>query len=258
MSSLFKNLLLGLTVVCIITVIVFCVQLIVINSGVDRASPGSVSGGPGQSGNENNDDPPDGEDGDNEGSDATPVSTPRPPPQGTRHQLIISDNNILLIYAREEYFNYEEGDLKWLFNYTGGGRAGLEIVFTMIPPSQGGDVNAESFLNRYSGGTEATFTREEIIQGSAIYGYHAIDRHGTETFEVWIHDFVGSDIALAFVIRYENEQQRDALYEVLSSLDIIRIGDMITPPPGHGLDGDGTGLGIGDGTDLNGDNGGDE
>jgi len=258
MSSLFKNLLLGLTVVCIITLVVFCVQLIVINSGVARVDPGSVSGGPGQSGSEDGDEPPDGENGDDEGSGAAPVTTPRPPPQGTRYQLIISENNILLVYARDEYFDYEEGDLKWLFTYIAGGRAGLEIVFTMIPPAQGGDVSAESFLNRYSGGTEATFTREEIIHGSTIYGYHAIDRHGTDTFEVWIHDIVGSDIALAFVIRYENEQQRDALYEVLGTLDIIRIGDMITPPADHDLAGDGAGLGTGgDGTDPNGDDGGD-
>ena len=260
MSSLSKNLLLGLTVVCIIAVIVFCIQLIIINSGVDRNQPGSASGTPGQSTGDDGDEAPDGENGDGEESGTAPVATPRPPPQGTRHQISISDNNILVIYAREEIFEYEDEGLEWLFHYIAGGTATLEIVFTMIPPAQSGGDHAESFLNRYTGGTDAAFTREEMIQGSTVSGFHASARHGNNTYEVWIHDIVGNDVALAFVIQYENDQQKEALYDVLGTLDILRIGDMVIPPPDHGDAGDGIGIGNVDGTgnDDGGDDGGDD
>ena len=250
MSSLSKNLLLGLTAACIIAVIVFCIQLIVINSGVDRARPGTISTGAGQGDDADGEEPPDGDNGDGEDGIATPVTTPRPPPQGARYELLITDNSRLLVYARDENFEYEEGDLKWLFTYIAGGSASLEISFTMIPPAQGAAEYTEAFLNRYSGAADAQFLREEMIHGSGINGYHASAIHGGETFEVWIHNLVESDIALAFIIRYENDQQKEALYEVLSTLDIIRLGDAFIPPPDHGIDGDGTG-GV-DGTDTDG------
>jgi len=259
MGNLSKNLLLGLTVVCIIAVIVFCIQLIVINSGVDRPQPGTISGSPGQNGDDG-DEQPDGDEGNND-SNPGPITTPRPIPQGTRHEIAIADNSRLIVYARAESFDYEAGDLKWLFNYTGGGTAGLEIAFTMLTSAHSADTHTEAFLNRYTGGTGAEFTQEELIHGSTIYGYHASARVENVTYEAWIHNLVDSDIALAFVIKYENDQQKEALYEVLSSLDLFRVGDLVTPPPDHGDAGDGTGIGTGiadGGTDDGGaDDGGD-
>jgi len=243
MSNISKNLLLGLSLVCVIVLIVFSIQLIVINSGVERVNPGSISGGSQEGNNADETQDNQGENGNNSNEPAAP--TPRPPPQGLRHELIVSENSRLLIYAREEFFSFEEGDLKWWFNFTGGGTAKLEIEFTMITVAQGAAAHAESFLNRYSGGTEATFTGEESIKGSLLRGYHATARHGGTTYEVWLHVFDDSDIALAFALNYENDQQKEALYEVLSTIDLVRIGDLITPPPDHGEAGDGTGIGTG-------------
>jgi len=243
MSNITKNLLLGLTLVCVIVLIVFSIQLIVINSGVERANPGSISGG--SQNNGNGDEQPGGENGDGESGETPDEPTTRPPPQGLRHEIMLSDNNRLLIYAREEFFSFEEGDLNWWFNFTGGGTATLEIAFTMITTAQGAAAHAESFLNRYSEGTEATFTGEEAIKGSNIRGHHAIARHGGTTYEVWLHNLDDSDIALAFVINYENDQQKEALYEVLSTMDLIRMGDVVVPPSDFGDAGDGTGIGTG-------------
>jgi len=245
MNNLSKNLLLGLTFVCVIVLIVFCIQLIVINSGVDRGQPGSISGGSGQNAGEEGVDPPGSEEGSGEeggtGSGAGGADVPRPPPQGLRRELIISDTSRLIVYAREETFSFVEADLNWWFNFTGGGTASLDITFMMLTSAQGINEQAEAFLNRYSGGTEAVFTGEQAIQGSVLRGYHVSSRAGSETYEAWIHDLIDSDIAVAFVIKYDNEQQKEALYEVLSSMEIIRLGDNITPPPGHGTD-PGTGL----------------
>jgi len=216
MGNISKNLLLGLTLVCVVVLIVFCIQLIVLNRGVDPVGTGSVISGGGQ-----DDGNSDTENGDEDTEDDTPQvnapSTPRPPPQGTRHQFRVSESNMLIVYAREELFDFEERDFDWWFLYTGGGIATLEIKHTMIGP-QGIEAHAEAFLNSYASGAEAEYAGEGLIAGSELRGHHVTTRHGNEIYEAWIHILLDSDLALVFVICYENDQQKDALYEVLSTL----------------------------------------
>jgi len=217
MSNISKNLLLGLTLVCAIVLIVFCIQLIVLNRGVNPAEQGPVISGSSQS------DDPGGEDTDEEGdgeddiSNANIPSAPRPPPQGTRREVRVSQSNLLIVYSRDELFDFEERDFDWWFLYTGGGLATLEIKHTMISP-QGIESHALAFLEQYTGGADAVFNGEGSIGGSDLRGHHVTARRGNETFEAWIHILLDSDLALAFVICYENDQQKDALYEVLSTL----------------------------------------
>jgi len=223
MSNITKNLLLGLTLVCVIVLIVFCIQLIVLNRGVDPAGQGSVISG----GSQNEDEDSDLEDGENaegedEASAVSAVSTPRPPPQGTRRQFKVSESNQLIIYAQDELFDFEERDFDWWFLYTGGGLATLEIKHTMIGP-QGIEAHALAFLNQYSGSTEAVYAGEGSIGGSDLRGHHVTAQHGNEFYEAWIHILLDSDLALAFVICYENDQQKAALYEVLGTLIIEAV-----------------------------------
>jgi len=156
-------------------------------------------------------------DGEEDTGNANIPSTPRPPPQGLRRQIRVSQSNLLILYARDELFDFEERDFDWWFLYTGGGLATLEIKHTMIGP-QGIETHAVSFLNQYAGGTEAVYNGEDSIGGSDLRGHHVTTRHGNENYEAWIHILLDSDLALAFVICYENDQQKDALYEVLSTL----------------------------------------
>jgi len=226
MNNITKNLLLALTLVCVIVLVVFCIQLIVINRGVEPIEPGSViSGSPppqqgSGTGGEDENDPLDGEDGDdgNDELNIPPPVTTRPPPQGTRTRIGVNANTHLIIYYREELFDYVVGELDWWFEYTQG-EATLEIAFTMISPA-GIIAHTEAFLNDYTGTSSAEFTGEEAIQGSSVMGYHASARTGTGTYEVWIHNLEGSDLALAFIIYYENDQQKEALYQLLSSMDL--------------------------------------
>jgi len=223
MNNISKNLLLALSVVCVIALIVFCIQLIVLNRGVEPKEQGSVvAGGPPQQGNEEPDgnEPADG-DANTDGAIDTPdeQQTPRQPPQGTRRTIMVSDNSRLVIYAQEELFDYDIGDIDWWFTYKGEGNAALGISFEFIT-FQGMAAHAESFLNSYAGGEEAIFSGEEAIRGSSLRGYHVTTQRGGETFEAWLYPMIGSDISLAFVINYSNDQQRDALYEVLSSMDM--------------------------------------
>jgi len=226
MSNITKNLLLALTLVCVIALIVFCIQLIVINRGVDPVVPGTTVSGGSQQGDEDpdsNGEQANGEDGDGslnvDNATASVVTTPRPPPQGTRESILVSEDNRLIIYVREELFEFVVGDLDWWFIYSGAGEATLEIAFTQISP-QGLAAHAETFLNEYSGGTTAEFSGEQSIQGSSISGYHVSARTGGGVYEAWLHALENSDLALAFVIYYENDVQKDALYELLSSMDM--------------------------------------
>jgi len=218
MSNITKNLLLGFTLVCVIVLVVFCIQLIVLNRGVDPAEQGLViTGSSGQDEDSNLEDGDEALDEEDDISSVSAPATPRPPPQGTRRQFRVSESNMLIVYARDELFDFEERDFDWWFLYTGGGLATLEIKHTMVG-LQGIEAHAVAFLNAYSGSTEAEFTGEGAIGGSDLRGHHVITRHGNETYEAWIHILLDSDLALAFIICYENDHQRDALYEVLSTL----------------------------------------
>ena len=235
MSGLSKNLLLALTLICVIVLIVFCIQLIVINRGLDPQNPGSsVSGGPGQgsgSGQGSGDGPGDGPgDGTGDGSGDSPgdgsgdgsgtaQATPRPPPQGARHELLVTLNSSLVIYARENLFDFEDSGMDWQFIYTGGGTASLKIL-DIMPSAQGLAATAENFLNTYTSSTGTTVHGDEFIHGSPLRGYHATLQQNETTYEAWVHKLAGSDLAVVLIINYQNDQQRDALYEVLSTLDI--------------------------------------
>ena len=230
MNNITKNLLLGLTLVCIIAIIVFCIQLIVINRGVTPVEPGTtISGGTqqpagetGSDSDEGDEDASQGEDRD-DGSDdeeAPPLqNTPRPPPSGARRSFPVTSNSRLIVYSNDDLFDFVQGDLDWWFLYIGEGEATLEIAFEMVT-TQGIAAHAETFLINYSGSESSQFNGEEIIQGSALRGYHVSANVARGTYEAWLHNLEGSDLALVFVIFYENEMQKNALYEILSSLDI--------------------------------------
>ena len=228
MNNIIKNLLLALTLVCAIAFIVFCVQLIVQNRGVEPINHGlSASEGAQQDGDEDSGDDENGDDtsGDETGDDTSDDDngvlqvTPRPPPKGERHELLVAADTKLIIYVQEELFDFTQGELDWWFTYTGGGVATLEISF-MLVTAQGVAADAESFLNNYTGGSTSEFGGEMSIQGSALRGYYVSAILTGESFEAWIHTLPDSDIALVFVINYKNDRQREALYEILGTMDL--------------------------------------
>jgi len=222
MNNISKNLLLALSLVCVIALIVFCIQLIVLNRGVEPREPESITtGGPPQGDEDTETIGDESTEGDASPDDFSDMQQAPPPlpPQGTRRTIMVSDNSRLIIYARDELFDYDVGDIDWWFTYKGDGNASLGISFEFIT-FQGMAAHAESFLNSYTGGTGAIFSGEESIRGSLLRGYHVTAQNGGETFEAWLYPMIGSDISLVFVINYSNDQQRDALYEVLSSMDM--------------------------------------
>jgi len=236
MSKISKNLLLALTLVCVIVLIIFCVELIVLNRNVDPAERGSTASEKPSAEEEDPDGDPTGEEqsGDTDGTGESGASgengtngsgddaqrSPRPTPVGKRYELPMPHNMKLELYAKDELFDYIENDLDWWFVYSGGGIASLEISFTVTSP-HGIAADAETYLNNYTEGDNSTGGGEEQIKGSPLRGYYVSAERDGEMYEAWLHSLPASEFAIVFVISYRDDQQKNALYEVLDSLDIM-------------------------------------
>jgi len=227
MGNLTKNLLLGLTLACVIALIVFFVQLIVLNRGVEPRELGATISGDSQQEDEQEDpdsgatgeEMPDADEGNGDNEPAQ--MTTRPPPQGTRRELLVAADTEtkLIIYAEEELFEFVENETNWEFLYLGEGDASLEIGFMLVSP-RGLAADAETYLSNYTDGAETEFEGEQSIQDSGLRGYYLSAQHGSISYEAWIHALPDSDLALVFVINYQSSQQRDTLYEVLSTMEM--------------------------------------
>ena len=245
MSNLAKNLLLALTLVCVITLIVFCIQLIIINRGVERLEPGATISDDSQQDAEDIDDnngasvEENGEDtiGD-PGAMEEIHTTPRPVNQGTRRELMVTSNSYLVVYSKDELFDFERGEIDYWFLYTGGGIATFEVSFAALSP-QGLSASAEAFLNNYAGENMSVATGEQQIHGSSLVGYHVSANVEEGTYEAWLITLDYSDLALVLVIFYENELQREALYEMMSTIG-LESGQADSTPTDYAEESDNT------------------
>lgn len=224
MSDITKYLLLGLTAACIVAILVFTVQLIVINRGVEPIDRDVAAGSAPEA--EVPDDEEDYE------PEPTPVATPMPtlpPRDGTREELRISVDKVLVIYYEPEVFDFVQGELDWQFLHRATA-AGLEIEYMVLTPA-GLTEDGLNYLNAYMGGEGAEFGGEENIHGSLVSGFHLHGRQDERIYEAWIYTFPGGELAIVFVINYTNPTQRDALYSLLSTMEIIQrtLGDDPTP-----------------------------
>ena len=225
MSNITKNLLLALSLVCAIALIVFCIQLIVLNRGVEPREPGAtISAGTKQGDEEPDPDAqPDGEgpDGENDNGDNNQTqNTPRPPPQGERNELVIPGDLKLIVYAREELFEYTKNDFNWRFEYLREGEAALEINLIVVT-LQGLASDADTFLANYTEGATPESGNDLSFEGLPLEGYFVTAQRGSVTYEALVHPLPDGEFALVFVINYQNDQQKEALYEVLSSIDLL-------------------------------------
>ena len=240
MSKTGKNLLIAFTLVCMIVLIIFTVELLILNKDNNGDSNG-ISNGGSNGGSENessmsesvpseadnsadisllspSDNEPSSEITDNQPSDSAL------PNAGTRYSLMITSsdlpNNLLVWYVDEELFECTDNDPDQVFSYLGEGTASLEIRVVYIP--QGAETYAESYLNRYLDGNESYVSGIGQIRQSLIDGVFVSGVNDGETFEAWIHSIPDDPnyMGVAFVIRYSNNDQRNALYTILDTLDL--------------------------------------
>ena len=98
MSNITKNLILGLTLISVIVLIVFSIQLIVLNVGADEERGASLAGG-GQGDEDTSvEDPLGGIDSEQDISEQPPL----PLLHGTRHEFRVSNSHVLVIYVDDE------------------------------------------------------------------------------------------------------------------------------------------------------------
>ncbi|MCL2078770.1 MAG: hypothetical protein FWH17_02885 [Oscillospiraceae bacterium] len=226
MKNIYKNSFMALTLICAVALIIFFVQLIILNVGVEPREFNSViSESTPTPGVPENDDLGNNigqtDDGTSGGLNGENQNN-RPAPQGEQYDIILSDSPRmnLIIYAEESLFEFVENDLSWSFLLSGTGNAKLDIAFALLPP-QGVASEAEIFLNNRSGGNGAEY--KGLLQSMhtvPIACYHVSDDSGSVIYEAWFHPLDGSDISVAFIISYSTNDQRDTLYALLSTMEI--------------------------------------
>jgi len=234
MNKTVKRVILVFTVLCALLLIVFSLELILINRDTDKGNAE-----PSQSGS-----PPPGNGNSNQGSETPGTSTPDtdsgnrnpapaggtqppppPPPTGTRYERLMPDDSELVYYVDGDYFNHtetEHEDILDRFSYRGTGTAGLEIRFVFMP--HGVNTYAENFLELNFGITNASVEGEEYICRSPLRGVFVSGTGNETTYETWVFTFSNpefDDLGVVFLINYQNETQRNALYKILDSLYMV-------------------------------------
>ena len=236
MNRIAKNAVVIFTLLCAIFLIVFCAELIIVNSEDETGKTDPAMSDDLKTDDKGGDDSsekidtkqPEGNaaqesSGQNEGG-ALPEKQ-KTTPTGKRYDLsMLDDVHTLVLYADEELFDYEEEETSWLLTYNGGGGASLEIALVLISPQDGVAIYSENFLDNYLDGGRSSVGGVKQIGDSSLSGIFIIGDKNEETYEAWIHGpFGGGDSgrAVVFVIHYREDEQRDALYGIIDTLDML-------------------------------------
>ncbi|MCL2391567.1 MAG: hypothetical protein FWC66_03025 [Oscillospiraceae bacterium] len=239
MTRTVKNIVMVFTLIAAIFLVIFCVELIIVNrETTENGSEPTVSA-----------DTPDenGEDGMSEENgyfdsledwylngfgeeDGEFGEIIIPAPRGeTRFEMpTLLDDLTLIAYADEGFFNFFEGEYNWLFAYASEGEASLQISFDLITHEGIRALAGRVLLRHLDDGGQSRVLGERNVGASDIRGYAVISEAEDRTIEAWVHSLTGSPteaIAVVFLITYENEDQREALFEILDTLEIISDDD---------------------------------
>ena len=239
MNKTVKNIILVFTLVCLIVLVVFVIELFVQNRGTEDsggAAAAPASGAPASTGGSNAR-PPASPAGNGPSSGESSSGQPEAPakPAGKRYELPYSAYKTLFIYVDEELFKHIEMDSGDMFVYigedpeegagedSGEGKASLEICPVPIP--DGAEACAETFLDGYLEGNESFVSGTSQIKQSALSGIFVSGVKDGETFEAWIHDTADGSggKGIAFVLRYSDNEQKSALYAILDTLELFSV-----------------------------------
>ena len=243
MNNTIKNILLCFTLLCVIFLVFFCVELYMINADDDdgdlQSSAVATNGNLSSTEDipDENDHPAGGADSSQNGSaevnqpddvqdNSEPTDAIDPSPEATRYSFLLSVDTgaRLVLYADDALFDFREIEgYAWIFSYQAGGNAQLDISFVTVQP-QGGLIElAPNYLRNFLSDDEFTVEGERRIARSSITGIYSIGSNGIDNYEAWLSDItdLGVDrMALGFVINYENDSQRDMLYAILDTMEI--------------------------------------
>jgi len=227
MSTTVRNLLLVFSLLCIIAIIVFSIQLIVINrpeksdvaaeqSPPVESSPG-ISTPPVQTSTSTASSPP------VETPEQTTSTTPSPStatPTGTRCEMPLLPTLTIVMYADEEIFDFTVWNLNYVFTYQGAGTASIEILIDYIP--EGLEARAQDILSNYTEGAESTIDGDVVIGRAMLSGVTATAMRGDDTYVAWLGYLTESDaMSLELIMQYRNEEQKEAIDALLATLEMI-------------------------------------
>jgi hypothetical protein len=238
MSKTIKNLLIVFTLLCAIAVVVFTIELFIINRGSrDGDTEQSLSGGQpavGGSPSEGQQAPSGGEPQEGTGqpgetgqpTDTGPPDGQRPPPMGTLNErLMPGENTRLAFYTDDELLDHivtESEDILDIFALKADQTSRLEIRFVFFPHDlrEFAERILDDFINR---GT--TRVGDEIqIGNSPLTGLYVSGEESGVSYEAWIYNFSShgfDDIGLAFIINHRNDEQKEALHAILDTLEMV-------------------------------------
>jgi len=222
-----KALLLLLTFVCVIVLIIFCVELLLINRDNDDPADSGPTAPAAETRPQEPDYPPPDDDNGNGDDDSYAPADEAPPteipePIGTQFLIPVPGpgNMALILYVYEELFEHREEELSDIFTYTGAGNASLEI--RMIQMQYGDDIFARDFLEESFDVPDSAVVGVRHVGTSPLEGILVMGQLDDEDFDVWIYSIPGTaDLGLAFILRFENNIQRSALELIINTLYLV-------------------------------------
>ena len=235
MSRTLKKVLVFFTFLCIIVVIVFCAELLLLNKeGGDGAGASSPPpGNPGAAVTDPYTPPPAdspaaADNGDPEDSETAPPEDTDAPQQDQDdglYTLAMTETAALTVRVDEEKFEYVDVNMGtnvgYMFRYKGGGLATLEALLDYLP--LGAAQRAVGLLDSYTGGAESIIEYDSPVGKSQLTGVFVTAMNGESTFAAWICDLPDEEDSLGvlLIIRYRDEMQKSALYEILNTVELI-------------------------------------
>ena len=243
MSKVVKNLLFAFTIICAFALAIFLIQLLVLNSGSGESSGENPSpsaplttgnGSPSPSAPTNTGSArPETASPSGSSNPSGSQNTEEPRADGTTYEFDMPGGRTkLVLFVEEEsegqQFDFiepdpeNEGELGVL-SFKGNGTAALELHFSFLP--DGVITYAEESLDRYVGSDGSVVIGDTPVGGSSLRGISVTGTKDRLTYEAWILSFsdIGfDDVGLDIVIYYQNPLQRDALYAIVDSMEMIQ------------------------------------
>ena len=224
MNTTLKRIILIFTFLCMILLIVFCVELILLNRKEEEPEPQPPEPPPAELLPVEPETPPE----QPPEEPATPTGMTEPSsggPEteiaGTRYELELVSDVELILYVDDELFEFEDMEQTWMFNHVDGSTK-FEVSPVYLP--QGAAVYANTFLGEYLEGEPYSVRGTRPIGGSQIEGIYATGSSGEKTVSAWvsaIETVDGDNMGMVVVMTYSDVEGRDAILSALDTMDMI-------------------------------------
>ena len=244
MSKTLKNIITAFSALCMIVLVVFCVELFLLNRDSSAGRNSTLSNG---ESNDPLDDAPTESTvlifddltgsrdpvfsdtfGDENSIQIAGPAVP-PPPNAQRESFMLSPNIAeLVFYVDMELFDLVDLGDGLYYSYLSDDNVGLEIGFAFVHPQGGISFLAENYLNNYLDGGESVVLGERPIGRSQVRGIFVSGDNQNVTYNAWLISLANYDLdtlALVVVVKYESEAQSEVLNSILDTMFINTLSN---------------------------------